>query len=231
MQRTDSLEKTLMLGRLKAGEKGMTEGEIVGWHHWLDGDEFEQAPGVGDGQGGLACCSPWGRKQTRLSDWTELKANHRKTLHWINWSQAFGIRTLISKISVFEASFWATCNQWESHCQSVRLPDVLLISWACVSPAGVKQSGAGQWLSESETQVQMKQLLVADCMISVGCPLFWKYLSALYLRWYNSKCLNDVEGDSLEDIIAASMKEILPFGKTKATEDKFAIKEQMWPHI
>ena len=41
-------------------EKGMTENEMVGWHHWLNGHEFEQAPGVGDGQGSLACCSPWG---------------------------------------------------------------------------------------------------------------------------------------------------------------------------
>ena len=36
---------------------------MVGWHHRLDGHEFEQAPGVGDGQGGLACCSPWGHKE------------------------------------------------------------------------------------------------------------------------------------------------------------------------
>ena len=49
-------------------EKGMTEDETVGWHHWLDGHEFEKALGVGDGQGILVCCSPWGRK----SDWTEL---------------------------------------------------------------------------------------------------------------------------------------------------------------
>ena len=41
-------------------EKGMTEDEMVGWHHWLNGREFEQALGVGDGQGSLACCSPWG---------------------------------------------------------------------------------------------------------------------------------------------------------------------------
>ena len=41
-------------------EKGMTEDEMVGWHHRLDGHEFEQAPGVGDGQGSLACCSPRG---------------------------------------------------------------------------------------------------------------------------------------------------------------------------
>ena len=46
----------------------MTEDEMVRWHHQLNGHEFEQAPGVGDGQGGLACCSAWGRKE---SDTTE----------------------------------------------------------------------------------------------------------------------------------------------------------------
>ena len=45
-----------------------TEDEVAGWHHRRDGHEFEQAPGVGDGQGSLACCSPWGRKE---SDTTE----------------------------------------------------------------------------------------------------------------------------------------------------------------
>ena len=54
-------------------EKGTTEDEMVGWHHQLNGHEFEQAPGVGDGQGNLACCSPWGLKEsTWLSNWTEL---------------------------------------------------------------------------------------------------------------------------------------------------------------
>ena len=55
-------------------EKGTTEGKMVGWHHWLDGHEFEQAPGVGDGQGSLACCSPWGCKEldtTEGLNWTE----------------------------------------------------------------------------------------------------------------------------------------------------------------
>ena len=41
----------------------MTEDKMVGWHHQLNGHEFEQAPGVGDGQGSLACCSPWGHKE------------------------------------------------------------------------------------------------------------------------------------------------------------------------
>ena len=44
-------------------EKGTTEDEMFGWHPWLDGHEFEQVPGVGDRQGSLACCSPWGRKE------------------------------------------------------------------------------------------------------------------------------------------------------------------------
>ena len=63
MQRTDSLEKTLMLGKTEDGRRrGRTEDEMIGLLdvHRLYGHEFEQAPGVGDGQGGLACCSPWG---------------------------------------------------------------------------------------------------------------------------------------------------------------------------
>ena len=48
-------------------EKGMTEDEMVGWHHRLDGHEFEQAPGVGDGQGSLVCCSPRGHKESDMN--------------------------------------------------------------------------------------------------------------------------------------------------------------------
>ena len=56
-------------------EKGTTEDEMAGWHHWLDRCESEWTPGVGDGQGGLACCDSWGRKEldmTELLNWTEL---------------------------------------------------------------------------------------------------------------------------------------------------------------
>ena len=45
----------------------MTEDEMVGWHHRLDGHEFKQAPRAGDGQGNLACCSPWGRKELDMT--------------------------------------------------------------------------------------------------------------------------------------------------------------------
>ena len=62
MRRTDSLEKTLI-----QEEKGTTEDEMVGWHHQLDGHEFQQAPGVGDGQGSLVCFSPRGRKESEMT--------------------------------------------------------------------------------------------------------------------------------------------------------------------
>ena len=57
-------------------EKRTTEDEMVGWYHQLNGHEFEQAPEVGEGQGGLVCCGPWGRKG---SDTTE----------WLNWTEMF----------------------------------------------------------------------------------------------------------------------------------------------
>ena len=72
MQNADSLEKTLMLGKNEGQEeKRTTEDEIVGWHHRLDGHEFEQAPGVGDGQGSLVCCSPWGSKELDMTEWLD----------------------------------------------------------------------------------------------------------------------------------------------------------------
>ena len=60
-------------------EKGTTEGETFGWHHWVDGHEFEQALGVGDGQGSLACYSPWGHKESDMTErvnWTDIWYNH-----------------------------------------------------------------------------------------------------------------------------------------------------------
>ena len=55
-------------------EKGMTEDEIAGWHHWLDGQEFERTLGVDGGQGGLTCCVSWGCKEL-------------ETTEWLNWTE------------------------------------------------------------------------------------------------------------------------------------------------
>ena len=76
MGRTDSLEKTLMLGKIE--EKRRTEDQMVGWHHLLNGHEFEQAPADSEGQGTLACCSPWGCKH----DWTTAISCSNTWLWW-----------------------------------------------------------------------------------------------------------------------------------------------------
>ena len=76
MWRIDSLEKRAEAGKdWRLEEKETTEDEMVGWHHRLNGHEFEQALGVGDRQGSLACCSPWGCKEldtTERLNWTEV---------------------------------------------------------------------------------------------------------------------------------------------------------------
>ena len=68
-------------GKDRRQEKGTIEDEMVGWHHQLDGYEFEQAPGVGDGQGNVVYCSPWGPKESDMTEWlnwTELNTE------WLN---------------------------------------------------------------------------------------------------------------------------------------------------
>ena len=70
MWRPDSLEKNLMLGKIEGRRRGgTTEDEVVRWHHWFNGNEFEQAPGDGEGQRNLACYSPWGHKKLDTTEW------------------------------------------------------------------------------------------------------------------------------------------------------------------
>ena len=90
MRRANSLEKILMLGKIEE-EKGTTEDQMVGWHHRLSGHEFAPT-GDGEGQGGLVCCSLWGRKE---SDMTERLNNHHGVV------PAF-------HLPVFVTSFWSS---------------------------------------------------------------------------------------------------------------------------
>ena len=84
MRRVDSLEKTGAGRDWGQEEEGMTEDEMAGWHHWLDGRESEWTPEVDDGQGGLACCDSWGHKEsdtTEQLNWTEGWGS--KNIEWI----------------------------------------------------------------------------------------------------------------------------------------------------
>ena len=69
MRRVDLLEKDTEAGKDQwQEEKGTTKDEMVGWLHWLNGHEFEQAPGEDEGQGSLVCCSPWGHKESDMTE-------------------------------------------------------------------------------------------------------------------------------------------------------------------
>ena len=79
-------------------EKGTTEDEIAGWHHGLDGDEFEWTLGDGDGQGGLVCCNSWGCKELDMTErlnWTELKII--SSFHSSMWKEILNICEKIGK--------------------------------------------------------------------------------------------------------------------------------------
>ena len=97
MRIVDSLEKTLMLGRIGSRRRRGRQDNMAGWHHRLDGHEFEWTPGVGDGQGSLACCDSWGRKEsdtTERLNWTELNWLQDRRIHsGINVQFLKGMRT------------------------------------------------------------------------------------------------------------------------------------------
>ena len=91
-------------------EPGATEDEMVGWHHWLNGHEFEQALGDGEGQGSLACCSPWCCKELHMAEWL-----NNKTLCFVKPSQDFfSLSNTFHKI--FRIFFLRTCG-------FIRVPD------------------------------------------------------------------------------------------------------------
>ena len=79
-------------------EQGMKEDEMAVWHHQLGGHEFEQAPGVGDGQGSLACCSPWDCKESHMTE-------------WVNWTECFlVIRSCIFSRNMMETTLCSEAN-------------------------------------------------------------------------------------------------------------------------
>ena len=117
-------------------EKGMTEDEMVEWHHQLDGHEFEQAPGVGDGQGSLVCCSPWGCKE---SDTTE-------RLNWTDWSFLYHSSFLkLPPSSVLPwgkalTVFWIQIRFFESRFREHQVPLLPRPHWLCPVARGISVS-------------------------------------------------------------------------------------------
>ena len=111
-------------------EKGMTEDEMVGWHHWLNGPEFEQALGEGEGQGSLECCSPWGCKELDTTWWLN-NNNIKKYLH--------DLENILNKVSwIWNRSTNHTRKDWNlwPHCfghtaQHSGILAAMIRDWTC----------------------------------------------------------------------------------------------------
>ena len=101
MWRINSLEETLMPGKTEGRRRRRWQDEMVGWPHWLDGQKFEQGPGIGDGLGSLVCYSPWGHKESDMTEW--LNNNNSKVnilifsvyMHWWSyWCKTYALMIL-----------------------------------------------------------------------------------------------------------------------------------------
>ena len=126
MRRVDSLEKTHAGRHWGQEEKGTTEDEMAGWHHWLHGHESGWTPGVGDGQGGLVCCDSWSRKESDMTErlnWTELNPRilDPSKLYRSGSSLLSGLLTILWHTSLTRASWvrdlFAHQVQIAWHCQ------------------------------------------------------------------------------------------------------------------
>ena len=93
-------------------EKGMTEDEMVGWHHWLNGHKFEQAPRGGEGQGSLVCCCPWGHKELDTTEW--LKNNNNEHVYECGYVTEWGwtmYRCEHGRVCVCVYEAWENCRE------------------------------------------------------------------------------------------------------------------------
>ena len=122
-------------------EKGTTEDEMAGWHHWLDGHESEWTLGVGDGQGGLACCDSWGRKESDMTErlnWTELESFTLANVfisHTISWPIVLHF-FIPSSIYMVQAAFLACHSRNRAFAPSMlnysvlfHLSDCWIVNW------------------------------------------------------------------------------------------------------
>ena len=102
-------------------EKGTTENEMAGWHHRLDGLEFVKAPGVGDGQGSLACCSPWSHKESDMTEqlnWTDTKIPFFSSLQICIWFSSYMFPQLLVLICTVTYDIRMNGKVWLFICPS-----------------------------------------------------------------------------------------------------------------
>ena len=131
-------------------EKGMTEDEMVGWHHWLDEHEFDQAPGVADGQGSLVCFSPWGCKESYMTElltelnWMNKKEINKQTKR-IYWAVISTVNKINSALGYYirwsvQFSHSVMSNSLRPHgLQHTRLPHLVMVKFKFLLHSKVNQ--------------------------------------------------------------------------------------------
>ena len=139
--------------------------KISGWHHGLDGRESEWTPGDGDGQGGPACCDPWGRKK---SDTTE----------WLNWTEQFFKMCLFIHLAAvgLRGCMWTLsgCGERASHCRGFPSPGAQALgAWASVAVApGLSSTGSPEVATGSATPQHVGSSWTRDWS-NVPCITRW----------------------------------------------------------
>ena len=134
-------------GRDWGQEEGTTEDEMAGWHHWLDGRESGWTPGVGDGQGGLACCSSWGRKESDTTErliWSDLICLNVEP-GWISQHPVDSSQTgFQKKANIQTEDFRRVCEVWMTKaCLGGRV----------TARGQLQQAYVGQWAEATRTPV------------------------------------------------------------------------------
>ena len=121
----------------KQEEKRMTEDEMVWWYHWVDGHEFEQAPGVGDGQGSLVCCSPWGYQQSDMTEWLNWQKDgkadwtlvDKQTVKWKIMRESWVIAVLPEQSRVSQYPVSDKLSSIKIRVKAVHVPLLGLTPW------------------------------------------------------------------------------------------------------
>ena len=113
----------------------MTEGEMVGWHHWLNGHEFEETPGDSEGPGSLACCSPWVYKESWLSDWTTATTVYSFNKHLlINSVYSWECESTLEFMVIVFCGICSSCFYLNLFCSPSGSPWKMKNHWDCNWP-------------------------------------------------------------------------------------------------
>ena len=171
-------------------EKGMTEDEMAGWHHWLDAHEFGWTPGVGDGRGGLACCGSWGRKESDMTERLNWTTKQQKTKYKVTMNDQDPEKSLFNNVEIR----WVEKG---GSCLSLLNSSAKVIYWKWLEPKHSFQSpgislGEKNWITLGD--YSHLNLLYYVLCFSVFCSSFLTILLPVcsLTAWFSLPVFSDM---------------------------------------